>query len=85
MDPFYTFIANLVTYIINPIIGLLVALAVAYFIYGAAIFIINADNEEGRKKGKAHLLWGIIGLFIIVGVFGILRIVVSTFGVSLPQ
>lgn len=85
MDPFYTFINNLVTYIINPVIGLLVALAVAYFIYGAAMFILSADSEEGRKKGKAHLLWGVIGLFVIVAVYGILNIVVSTFGVRLPQ
>lgn len=79
MQSLSQFIAGLVTLIINPLIGLLFALALAYFLWGAAQFILNAGNEEGRKKGKDALLWGLIGLFIMSSVFGILNIVTSTF------
>ena len=85
MEPFNAFYNNVVTLIINPLIGLLFAVGIAYFVWGAAQFILNADNEEARKKGKQHLLWSVIGLFIMVAVFGILRIVLNTFGVDLPQ
>lgn len=85
MQPFYTFIGNIVDFIINPLIALLFALALAYFVWGAAMFILNANNPEARKKGQQHLLWSVIGLFVMVAVFGILRIVTATFGVDLPQ
>jgi len=75
------FIAGVVTLIINPLIGLLFALALAYFLWGAAQFILNAGSEEGRKKGKDALLRGLIGIFIMASVFGILNVVTSTFGI----
>jgi len=79
------FIDNVVRLIINPFIGLLFALALAYFVWGAAQFVLNAGSEEGRKKGKDALVWGLIGLFIMTAVFGILRVVTATFGVDLPR
>lgn len=79
MNDLSIFIDNIVTYIINPLIGLLMALALAYFLWGAAQLVLNGGSEEGRKKGKDALLWGLIGLLIMVTVLGILRIVVGTF------
>ena len=40
------------------------------------------DNEEEREKGKKNMLWGIIGMTIMVGVFGIITIILNTFGIS---
>ncbi|XKT74181.1 MAG: hypothetical protein ACJKTH_02370 [Patescibacteria group bacterium UBA2163] len=79
MNDLSIFIDNFVRFIINPLIGLLMALAVVYFLWGAAQLVLNGGSEEGRKKGKDALLWGLIGLFIMVAVFGILRVVVGTF------
>ncbi len=71
--------------IVNPIIILLFALALVYFLYGLVIFIANADSEEARDTGKSHMLWGIVGLFIMVSVYGILKIVIGTVGISSDQ
>lgn len=79
MQTLSAFLANIVEFIINPLIGFLFALALAFFVWGAAQFILNAADSEGRKKGKNALIWGLVGLFIMTGVFGILRIVVGTF------
>jgi len=68
--------------IINPLIVLLFALAVVYFIYGLARYLLSPDNEEVRKSSKQHMLWGIIGMFIMVSVFGILSIIMNTFGIQ---
>ena len=59
-------------YIINPLF------------WGGAQFIMNAGNEEGRIVGKKHMIWGIIGLLIMIGVYGILGILGGTFGFSTP-
>lgn len=68
--------------IINPLIVLLFALAMVYFIYGLVRYLLSPDNEEVRKSSKEHMLWGIIGMFIMVSVFGILSLVMNTFGIE---
>jgi len=66
--------------IINPLIVLLFALAVVFFIYGLAEYLLSPDNEEIRKTSKSHMLWGIIGMFIMIAVFGIMGLILNTLG-----
>lgn len=68
--------------ILNPLIQFAFVVAFVIFIWGLAEFIRNANNPEGRKKGQDHMLWGIIGLVIMVGVYGIIAILVNTFGLG---
>ena len=70
--------------IINPLIGLLVAVAFVVFIWGLVQFIWGVQSEEDREKGKRHMVWGIVGMFIMIAVFGILALLLNTFGVRLP-
>ena len=79
------FVSNVNQYIINPFIGLLFTLALVMFLYGGAQFILRASEDEGRETGKQHMIWGVIGMFIMISVFGILGVVTNTFGISLPQ
>jgi uncharacterized membrane protein YidH (DUF202 family) len=66
--------------ILNPLILFLFALALAYFLYGVMQFIINPGNEEIRKTGKSHMLWGVVGMVIMVSVFGIMQLILNTLG-----
>jgi len=66
--------------IINPLITFLFALAVIYFIYGLAKYLLSPDNEELKNTSKQHMLWGIFGMFIMIAVFGILNILLKTLG-----
>jgi uncharacterized membrane protein len=68
--------------IINPLIFFLFAVAMVYFLYGLVQYFLAPDNEEVRKKSRAQMLWGIIGLFIMVAVFGIMQIITNTLGVT---
>ncbi len=77
-----TFMGKVDAQIINPLILLLFALALAYFLYGVFEFIANWDNEENRTTGKTHMLWGIVGLAIMIGVWFILGAIVSTFNLQ---
>ena len=61
--------------ILTPIIALVFAVAVGYFLFGVLGFIRNRDNETGQVEGKQHMLWGIIGMAIMVGVLGILNLI----------
>jgi uncharacterized membrane protein YidH (DUF202 family) len=82
---FDEFLSNVSTEILNPLILLIFALALVYFLYGMFEFISNADNEEKRSIGKNHMLWGIIGLTIMVGVWFILGVVLRTINVPESQ
>lgn len=61
--------------ILTPIIVLLFALAVAYFLFGLMKFIMNQDSEEDQVAGKKHMAWGAVGLAIMVSVWGILNLI----------
>ena len=79
------FIGKVDTMIINPLIGLLFALAIVYFLYGVFEFLSNQENEEKKTTGKSHMIWGIIGITIMMGVWTILGIVLATLGISKDQ
>ena len=76
-----SFIANANRLIINPLITLLFALAMVFFLYGMVEFLFNQANEEKKTSGKSHMLWGIIGITIMMGVWAILGIVLNTLGI----
>ncbi|MEI8123870.1 MAG: hypothetical protein WCG60_01730 [bacterium] len=62
--------------VFSPIISLIIALAVVYFLYAVSKFV-RSDGKE-RESGKELLVWGIIGLFVMMSVWGIVGIVRST-------
>lgn len=64
--------------ILNPFIVFLLALALVYFLYGVFKFIRGFDNSTTREEGKKHMIWGVVGLAIMVSVYGLLNVVKST-------
>jgi hypothetical protein len=74
------FVGKISTEILNPLIALMFAVALMYFFYGIAAYIWNPDDEEARVKGRRNMLWGIIGMFVMVSVFAIMRFIISSIG-----
>ena len=81
MSTVYRLIASIEALIINPIIGLLFALGLVFFLWGLAQFIMNAGSEEDRTTGKKHMIWGIVGMFIMAGAYAIMNIITNTLSV----
>lgn len=75
-------IENFTTFIINPLIVLLFAVALMVFVWGVIEYIAKADSEEGRTTGRRHILWGLIGLAIMTAVRGILIFLQNTIGTT---
>ena len=73
-------INNILSNIVNPIITLMVGIAIIYFLWGAFQFIKNAESPEERKKGGMNMLWGVVGLFIMASVYGIMNLIIGTIG-----
>jgi len=64
--------------ILNPLIGLIGAAGLALFIWGVSMYIYHVDSPADREKARQHMIYGVIGLAIMVCVFGILNVVCAT-------
>ena len=73
--------------LIKIVVPFLFSLATAGFIWGIIQYFINPDNEEKRKEGKNYMTWGIIALFVMVSMWGLVGVFSNTFGVKtlIPQ
>ncbi len=81
-DAVDNFIHKVDAYIINPLILLLFGLAILFFLYGVVEFLINQANEEKKTAGKSHMIWGIVGITIMLGVWTIMNFILSTLGIG---
>lgn len=63
--------------IVNVIIPILAGLALLMFLWGGVRYIYSAG--EGHNSGREHLLWGLIALFVLFCIYGILRVLDNTF------
>lgn len=68
--------------IVNAIIPILMLAAFAVFLWGVVKFIFAGGDEEKRKSAKHYIIYGLIGLFVMVAVWGIITVVTNTFGVD---
>ena len=73
------FITKLTQVIVNPTIILLFAIATVVFLWGVLVFIQNAESPEKRKEGSMKIMYGLIGMFIMISAFAIANILFNTF------
>ncbi len=73
-----------VTQIINGVlVPLVFAIAFIVFIWGVfQYFIAGGHDEEAKEKGKSLMLYGLIGFFLMVSVWGLVNILVGTFNLN---
>jgi hypothetical protein len=70
------FVAFVVAYI-NIIIPVLVSIAVMLFLYAGVRYIYKAEETKGKGAEREAMMWGLVALFILFSVWGILRIMCS--------
>lgn len=73
----------IVSTINNVLVPVIFAVAFMVFLWGAFdVFILGANNEEVKEKGKNLMLWGLIGFFVMISVWGLVGILTSTTGIT---
>jgi len=78
--PFLYKVSNL---ILNPAILLLFAVSTAYFVYGIVKFLsLDPGDASSRKEARNAIIWGIVGMVVMFSVYGLIRFVLTTFGIS---
>lgn len=79
------FLARINEVILFPVITLLLAVALIVFLYGLFELVFSADSSDARNKGRKHILFGIIGMLVMLSALAILRIAAGTFGIDVPE
>lgn len=74
-------ILGVITRIINILIPLAIAAGVLYFIWGV-IKYVTAKDEEAQTQARSTMISGIIGLFVIVSIWGLVRVIQRTFNLT---
>jgi len=68
-------------YILNPLIGLAFSVATIVFLYGIFQFIMSETADNARETAKKKILYGLIGMFIMSSAYGLIHIILGTFGI----
>lgn len=71
---------KIITFIVNPLIGLIFLAGFVLFVWGVVRYFLASGSEDARKTGSRHILWGIIGMFIMIMVYAILDVIKNTLG-----
>ncbi|HEU0085427.1 MAG TPA: pilin [Candidatus Paceibacterota bacterium] len=67
--------------LLDTLLPVLVLAGVVIFVWGVIQYVIGGD-EEAKSKGKNRIIWGIVGFAIIAGLYGLINIVLNTFGLD---
>jgi hypothetical protein len=75
---FATIVQNIENIVNSYVLPLLYAFAFLFFVAGLARYFFVGQGEEAQKKGKQMAIYGLIGLVVLFGVWGIVNVVLST-------
>jgi hypothetical protein len=84
---FKEFIGFLVD-LLNPLTVIVASMSLLVFFWGLAKFILVSGDEKALDEGKQLMFWGVIALFVMVSIWGIVNLLSGDiFGVSvgIPQ
>ncbi|MEY2664672.1 MAG: Type secretion system pilin [Candidatus Parcubacteria bacterium] len=64
----------------NTVVTILISLGVIWIIVNIVRYlIIGAGNPESRATAGHSIIWGIVGLFVILSIWGLVKILSNTF------
>ena len=75
-------VTSLLSALVNYAIGLAVGVAVLAFFYGLIKYMYSSKGGEDAKKNYQIMVYGVIAIFVMLSVFGIVKLLQNTFGVG---
>ncbi len=74
-------IITIVKNVLNYVMPIVIVLGVIYFIWNVIKYATNKEAEK-REEAREAMIYGLIGLFVIVSIWGIIGFIGSTLGVG---
>lgn len=76
---------RIITNVIDPGLRVIFTLGLFLFIWGIVEFLWGVKNGEASQKGKDHMIYGLLGMLIMVSVYGIIALIVNSFGLDVAS
>lgn len=73
---------DLVTSLMNSAIPLIFGLAFLYFIWGLVKYVYAGGDEKARKEGTNMIIWGVVIIFVMLSVWGLVNVLKNTLNLS---
>jgi hypothetical protein len=67
--------------ILNGLVGLLILVAILAFFWGLIKYLFSGGGED-KSEGLKLMFYGVIAIFVMVSIWGIIRLLQNTFGVT---
>jgi len=67
--------------LLSAALPVLISLAVVWFIWNVFRYVIAGSDEE-KTKARVNMIWGIVGIFVMVSIWGLVSILSNTFGTN---
>ena len=68
--------------ILNPLIFLVLFASSIYLIYGIVKFLSLEAGDKNRKEAQNAIMWALVGMTIMLSVYGIINFVIGSFGIN---
>ncbi len=68
--------------ILNTVITIVFVLAILVFGWGVVKYVSSAGNPEKEKEARSFLWWGVIGIFVLASIFGLVKFIGSATGID---
>ncbi|MCK5095807.1 MAG: hypothetical protein KAR24_00435 [Candidatus Pacebacteria bacterium] len=65
--------------ILMKLVPIIVSIAVVVFLVGVTKFIRSADQPQEREQGRHLIVYGIVTLFVMLSMWGLVAFIVNTF------
>jgi hypothetical protein len=78
-------VTNLITaliHIVNILIPAAFALAILFFFYGIALYVLAAGDAEKAKEGKSIMIYGVIAIAVMASIYGLVAWLQTAFGIN---
>jgi NADH:ubiquinone oxidoreductase subunit 2 (subunit N) len=72
-------------YILNPLIKLVFGIALLVFFVGIFQFINSQTADSKRAEGQRKIVFGLVGMFVMISAYGIIRLLLGTFSIPVPS
>jgi hypothetical protein len=66
--------------IVSMLIPIASMLVLLFFFYGLAVYILHAGDPEKAAEGKSIMIWGILALFVMTSLYGIIGFMQRSLG-----
>ena len=70
---------------LSALVPLIIGFALLAFLWGVFMYLWQGDDESKREESKKFMIWGIVGLTVMVSLWGLVSITANSLNFHLPS